>query len=132
MGLRWKNVETVPKDGYEIAGDPNAFSKRDWPWFAWRFQHQWQVFEVKERVKWYHAYFSDGKNKMRFRRKIRTRRFAARIGPRTTRFVCTGPDGKVLQIITIGEPMNYQQMLAEVADTNPRLHTYPEPQITMI
>jgi len=95
MGYWWKDVSDteMPIDvlALTIEGDSEAWPKNKAP-ILWRFQHRFVIVEVNHLVP-FHLYFDDSERKMMFRKPISQRYFAARIGPKTVKFVAVGNDG---------------------------------------
>ena len=82
FGWWWKGVSRcdLPTGGIEIERDPKAWSK--WIFIFWRFQQRWAVFEV-ETDKPYFVFFTDKSGQMMYRKQIKKKYFAARIGTST-------------------------------------------------
>jgi hypothetical protein len=109
--LWWKTVRThdLPEGGTVVIGDPDAISKL---WFVfWRFQHKWTVFRV-DTDKPYWVFFEDSKTQMRYKKKIETQWFVARIGSPFTRFVaaCNLEDAESLPIEVSSMRFNWFQV----------------------
>jgi hypothetical protein len=88
-GKWWKKVsfDEIPEEGgVSLKGDPNALSK--WWFILWRFQHQWVLFEVDTEDS-YWVFFADRDICMKYRKKIVSKRFLARLGKSHIRFMVT-------------------------------------------
>lgn len=135
MGLFWKKVASIPlgvSGGYNVTGDPNAFDKHLRPYGAWRWQHNWQVFNVADDVPWYNVYFESGSSKMMYRSRLRTNRFAARIGKQDIRFVAIGPDELPLRLSTLGARYNYQEIHRKIAADEAKPTIRPRSRIQLV
>lgn len=118
--------------GYNVTGDPMAFYKNMLPLAGWRIQHNWQIFEVADSVPWYNVYFESGITKMMYRWKIKTDRFAARIGKVDIRFVAIGPAEFPLRFTPVGPRYNYQDMKRKIAEEKENFSIRDKSRLLMI
>lgn len=91
MGHWWKKIDGPLnwEDGIIIPGNPKAWPKKNNP-ILWRYQQRWVIIKV---LTWgnYNLAFDDGEIQMAFHTTIKTRFFAARVGPKDICFVATDP-----------------------------------------